>query len=153
MSPEIFDVSYLMVTSTLAHPERGPWSLCWAHGHMGTTGSVTLSTVVRFEQTQRQIVSTVSRKHHYGIGWVVKHTGHVSFEDTCLKVSPTLPRSALYFRLWLTYFNWLWLFWLNKCSKDDHNLQEGCLEPGTCSFGGRGKGNHAISYIIKEVIL
>ena len=80
MSPEIFEVSHLMVTSTLAHPERGPWSLWWAHGHMGTTGSVTLSTVVQFEQTQRQIVSTVSRKHHYEIGLVVKHTGHVSFE-------------------------------------------------------------------------
>ena len=36
MSPEIFDVTYLMVTFTLAHPERGPWSLWWAHGHMGT---------------------------------------------------------------------------------------------------------------------
>ena len=78
--PDIFDVSNLMVTFTLAHPERGPWSLCWAHGHMGTTGSVTSSTVIRFEQTQRQIVSTVSRKHHYEIGLVVKHTGHMLFE-------------------------------------------------------------------------
>ena len=80
MSPEIFDMSHLMVTFTLAHPERGPWSLWWAHGHMGTTGSVTSSTVIRFEQTQRQIVSTVSRKHHYEIGLVVKHTGHMLFE-------------------------------------------------------------------------
>ena len=78
--PDIFDVSHLMVTFTLAHPERGPWSLWWAHGHMGTTGSVTSSTVIRFEQTQRQIVSTVSRKHHYEIGLVVKHTGHMLFE-------------------------------------------------------------------------
>ena len=80
MSPEIFDVSHLMVTSTLAHPKRGPWSLWWAHGHMGTTGSVTLSTVVQFDQTQRQFVSTVSRMHHHGIGSVVKHTEHMSFE-------------------------------------------------------------------------
>ena len=48
-----------------------------------------------------------------------------------------LYKSAMYCQLWLTYFNWRWLFWLNKCSKDDHNLQEGCLEPGICSFGGR----------------
>ena len=77
-------------------PWAGTTGLWWAHGHLGTTGSVTLSTVVQFEQTQRQIVSTVSRKYHHGIGWVVKHTGHVSFEKTLgywgrfsnLKVSP-----------------------------------------------------------------
>ena len=33
--PEIFDVSHLMVTSTLAHPERGPLAY---GGHMGTWG-------------------------------------------------------------------------------------------------------------------
>ena len=53
---------------------------------------------------------------------------------TNLKVS-TLQCTVL--RLCLTYLNWHWLFWLNKCSKDDQNLQEGCLEPGICSFGGR----------------
>ena len=79
------------------HP---PWHTLngghWAHGHMGTTGILTSSTVLRIEQTQCQIVSTVSRKHHHGIGWVVKHTGHVSVEKTLgywgffsnLKVSP-----------------------------------------------------------------
>ena len=76
--PDIFDVSNLMVTFTLAHPERGPWSLCWAHGHMGTTGSVTLSTFVRFEQTQRQIVSTVS------LGSIIRVLAELSnTQDTC----------------------------------------------------------------------
>ena len=49
------------------HP---PWHTLngghWAHGHMGTTGILTSSTVLRIEQTQCQIVSTVSRKHHHG---------------------------------------------------------------------------------------
>ena len=132
----------------------GQW---WAHGHMETTGSVTLSAVVRFEQTQRQIVSTVSRKHHHGIGWVVKHTGHVSFEQTpsywdrftILKVS-ALQCTLL--RLWLTYLNWQRLFWLNIGAVNMTTIcRRVAWNPGTCSCGR--KGNHTISSIINEVIL
>ena len=107
-------VPYLSVTSTMAHPERRPLGT-WAHGNHWHFNFVYSTS--NWANSMPNCVYCLQEASSWNWLSCQTHRTRAIWVDTCLKVSPTLPRSALYCRLWLTYFNWWWLFWFIKCSK------------------------------------